>query len=111
MEKLFETERLTVFVVTIITELNPMPRYQFLAYHRQIDRPMLVANLLVPTKDSYGFRSVCWLEVASEYRRQGIGKELLEGVEQYLGVELDASPGSADGEQFLKAVGRLEEGA
>jgi hypothetical protein len=42
-----------------------------------------------------------WIEVASEYRRDGFGTEFLDGLGEFLDRELYLTPGSADGRAFL----------
>lgn len=79
----FDTARLEVKVVAVRTELHTLERLQFLAYHADVDHPMLVGNMLVTVEGMCGM-FVDWLEVAELYRRQGFGRELFQGVRAYV---------------------------
>jgi len=45
-----------------------------------------------------------WIEVTSEYRRQGFGRELVDGIESFLGGKICTTGGSDDGDAFCEAM-------
>ena len=61
----------------------------------------LLADYAVPESPTPDFH-IDWVEGSSECRLQGIGKELLQGIEKYLQVRLKALPGSESGEGFCE---------
>ena len=96
----FETERL---LVSRVRGIRPnhfnLKRDVYMAFRTDEERPLLAVNAVLLDRQDDCF--VDWLEVASEYRRQGFATEFLEGLEEFLGRELFLTPGSTDGEAFL----------
>ncbi len=99
---IFKTKRLNVFSVRIQEneELGQSERPVFFATLRLEDRPMIIATAMVFDEADYWLD---WIEVSTEYRRQGIATEFLDGIEDWLGVYLMLTGGTDDGEQFVAA--------
>lgn len=87
-EPAFETGRLSVFHFRVGIP-NSLPRHLFIAFKKKPGRGVVVAATmavwLAPLgKD--GLTPACdWIEVSTEFRREGLGTELYDGVEQYTG--------------------------
>ena len=113
MQPAFETKRLRVFHISAQPMDQNTERDVFIAFRIDIDRPLVAATAVVlppaPTLDVG--RWVDWLEVSSEYRRAGFGRELVAGIECHLGAELILQPGSDDGAAFCAAMHRERWGA
>lgn len=108
MKIAFNTSRLRVFHTRVKPTDHNRERNLFVAFRTDEDRPMVCATALI-SDAARGFSSlryVDWLEVTSEYRRQGFGRELLCGIELQYGWELDYSAGSDLGEKFIAAIDR-----
>jgi hypothetical protein len=69
----------------------------YLAFHRHDDvpRPLCIVTLCG--------NWVEWIEVPEGYRRLGIAREVLNGIEQIIGC-LELSPVTEEGEAFCNAV-------
>ena len=108
-EVVFETDRLRVFVYrdVAITDVN-VPRDVYVAFRNDTDRPMVAATAVLWPQSAGGYW-VDWLEVSVEYRREGLGKELLEAIEENLAQPVSVAAGSANGRKFLEALGRPTE--
>ena len=107
MKHAFETKRLRVFRCEDITPMDAnTPRTVFMAFRRDIDRPMVAATAVIwmDAVRICGGPYVDWLEVSSEYRRQGLGTELLRGIETHLDSELYYEGGSELGDLFCAAL-------
>ena len=98
----FETERLRVFRTrgVIPTDMN-VERDVYFAFRTDEDRPMITVNAVLWDRQNDWF--VDWLEVGSEYRREGFATEFLDGLVEFLDDDLDLSAGSDDGRAFLES--------
>jgi ribosomal protein S18 acetylase RimI-like enzyme len=94
----FTTERLRVWYTVLRPADCNLDREVFIACRNDIDRPMVTATCMV-----WG-SWVDWIEVSSEYRRQGFAKELIRGIEKYLGQKLTLEGGSDPGDKFCEAM-------
>ena len=101
MQVVFETARLRVYATWVTPNDENIERQLYIAFRTDEDRPMVCATCLVFRSLKY----VDWLEVASEYRRKRFATELLKGIENHLGFELQADGGSSDGDAFCAAWG------
>jgi hypothetical protein len=108
MQHAFDTERLRVFVDTVKPTDHNLARRVYVAFRTDEDRPMVLGTALVMLSvPSFG-NILDWIEVSTEYRRQGFAMELARGVEKHLKQPLWATPGSDAGEGFCAALGREE---
>lgn len=104
-EPAFVTERLHVFEIGIVIGRTlDIRRRLFVAFSSALDRPApiavaLLADYAVSESPTPVFH-IDWVEVSSECRLQGIGKEILQGIEKYLEVRLKVQPGSESGGGF-----------
>ena len=98
-QPVFETQRLRVFATGIvISQVLCTRRELFVAFWPDFNRVLPIATALLSNHadredDTAGWH-VDWIEVASDYRRQGIATELLHGIERYLGTQVSIYPGS-----------------
>lgn len=101
----FDTRRLRVHVLTLAPTDHNTQRMVFLGCRTDEDRPMVCCHAMVmpPIPDLRTAPYLDWIEVGTEYRREGFGRELVEGIERYLGAVLDADAGTPEGEWFLGA--------
>jgi ribosomal protein S18 acetylase RimI-like enzyme len=99
----FETERLRVFLLrgAVPAPWND-PRDIYIAMRSDVDRPMVAATATLWKRQGEWF--IDWLEVSTEYRREGFATELLEALRQHLDAPIVTTPGSEDGEAFLDAI-------
>lgn len=101
MKHAFDTVRLRVFVDQVKPTDHNHERDIFIAFRTDEDRPMVCANAVVlDTRSALSQRTVDWLEVTSEYRRERFGTELLAAIERHYGEPLHIAPGSNDGKRF-----------
>lgn len=100
LQPVFETERLRVFKCEMQPNWRNSVKDVFVAFRTDEDRPMICANAVICPEFA---NWVEWVEVTTEYRRQGFGTELLKGIERYYRAPLDMSEGSNEGEMFINA--------
>lgn len=106
MTPVFESKRLRIFQWLIEPTAANTPRRLFVAFRTDEDRPMVCATAVVGWMGD-GLRWwVDWIEVTSEYRREGFATELLLAIEERLGERTTIDAGSEDGEQFCTAIYR-----
>jgi len=96
----FETRRLRVFRVrgVLPTDTN-LERDVYIAFQIDLERILIAVNAVLLYRLESWF--IDWLEVASEYRREGFATEFLDGLREFLDDNVDLSAGSDDGEAFL----------
>lgn len=98
-----DTERLRIFSTTFKPTPHNNTRRTVLAFRTDEDRPMVAATAVLHDTPTLGL-VLDWLEVASEHRRQGIGREFREFIIKKYG-EFVSSAGSEDGALFRAALG------
>jgi len=101
-EAIFETPRLRVFLTRLKPTDHNEARDVFVAFRTDEDRPMVCATAVVSPGTRVG-NYVDWLEVTSECRRQGFGRELLQALERHYGTVISGA-GSDDGAALLAAM-------
>lgn len=114
----FDTARLRVFRIDVVPTPHNEGRCTFIAFRTDEDRPLVCATAVVWETAKYGKMNihapsigwVDWIEVTSLYRKQGFGRELLEGIEKHLGGELEISGATPEGEAFCDAISESESG-
>lgn len=100
----FDTQRLRVFIDRVKPTDHNTVRTLFIAFRTDDDKPMVAANMLTWFVPALNCWYVDWHEVASVYRRQGIGREFRRGIEKHLGAQLHSEGATEDGRLFLAAV-------
>lgn len=100
MDPTFKTARLNVFEVEILPTDNHEPRLVYLGVRHDIDCPMVIATATV----WWGMRWLEMVEVNDLHRRQGIGLEFLNGIEEHLATDLHKNAVSEAGEALLAAL-------
>lgn len=106
MRHVFDTKRLRVFVTVLEPTPHNTERDVYMAFRLDEDRPLVCATCVV----CLALNWVDWIEVTSEYRRQGFATELLNGIENDFGAILEISPGSDDGDAFCPAYAAARKG-
>lgn len=95
----FVTERLTVSHVHCERneEIGHLGRDVYIAFHRfeDLPRPLVIVTLC----GNY----VEWIEVSEGERRQGYGREMVDGLEKHVGC-LEMTGVTDEGEAFVDAV-------
>lgn len=110
MKRTFETARLRVFSAPFapgeMAKHYTAPRLLFVAFRMDEDRPMVCATALVTPKCPYEPKAAYldWIEVASEYRREGFGRELYDGIVKCLRRPLLADGGTEVGVLFCDSL-------
>lgn len=96
MKHVCDTARLRIFRSTVQPADHYVDRILYVAFRTDEDRPMPCATCMIGIADF-----VDWIEVASEYRRQGFGTELLRAVQKDVDEELWIEGGSKSGKAFV----------
>lgn len=98
-----DTKRLRIFAVSIKpTPFHSTKRIVF-AFRTTDDTPKVVATAVFDP-DATPYPYLEWIEVASDMRRQGYGREMREFLVAKYG-ELDSCAGSQEGAAFRAALG------
>lgn len=108
MQHVFETDRLRVFEFRGVTPMEQnTPRTLFVGFRRDEDRPMVTVTALVwmDAERILDMPWLDWIEVSTEYRREGFATEMLRGIERHIDRRIGMDPGTAEGEFFLQAYG------
>lgn len=107
MKHAIDTRRLRIFRDALEPADHYIERELFVAFRTDEDRPMVCATaLLIFDPVLFGGWWVDWLEVTSEYRRMGFGREFLQGITAVIGEEAQISGGSVVGGKFCRAIER-----
>lgn len=107
MRTAFSTKRLRVFMAGLKPTDHNETRWVFVAFRTDEDRPLVCASCVYFP----ALNSIDWLEVTSEYRRQGFATEFRDGLVKFLKRVPFSTAGSDDGEAFLEAWCVREEAA
>jgi hypothetical protein len=106
-QPVFETERLRVFRIDYIPSPygNPKdvyaePHAHFLGCDMESSNASMCVSATVRIRDKW----VEWIETQEGRRRQGLARELFDGLEEYFGMRLYASGCTREGEGFMEAV-------
>lgn len=99
MQHICDTKRLKIFQSYLTPYGKRFLRTLYVAFRMDEDRPMPCATCLVGSR---GF--VDWIEVTSEYRRQGFGTEFLRAIKEHHFRQLFIEDGSDSGAGFVEAV-------
>lgn len=102
MTPAFRTARFDVWHSQIIRSerLGGCPRDIYTAWFHSEDVARPVCEVVIWEQTLY----VEWVHVCELYRRQGVAKEVLAGLERHLGVELEMDAVTDAGEAFLAAI-------
>lgn len=99
LKPVFKTKRLRVFRVSGVlpTDTN-LERDVYIAFQTDLERILIAVNAVLLCGSESWF--IDWLEVASEYRREGFATEFLDGLREFLDDNVDLSVGSGDSDDF-----------
>ncbi len=103
----FETPRLRVFVMNEQPTPHNTPCLIFIAFRTDEDRPLVCATAVVNTGYENLLRGcyyVDWIEVTSQYRRQGFGRELVQAIRKYTKKTIISTGATPEGEAFCKEL-------
>lgn len=96
----FTTKRLRVFRMDAAPSEQNHPRCIFIACRNDEDRPMVTATAVVweqcPYQKSVGYMD--WIEVTTQYRREGFAEELWRGIEKHLGRDVVGDGATPEGD-------------
>lgn len=98
-----DTDRLRIFSANFKPTPHNNTRRIVLAFRTDEDRPMVAATAVLHDTPTIGL-VLDWLEVGSEHRRLGIGREFREFLTKKHG-DFYSSAGSLDGARFRVALG------
>lgn len=105
----FQTKRLNVWRLRMIPAEGNRERELFVAFRRDLGDecgPLVVATMVVFPLPLDGVAYVDWIEVSTECRREGIGRELFAAVRKQLGLPLHYDGATPEGIAFCNALDR-----
>lgn len=106
MIHLCETKRLRVFTDVVKPTEHNMERTLLIAFRTDEDRPMVCATALLEMPMLEIGWYIDWIEVTTQYRREGLARELYDCISQHFTPFMHErqSGGSSVGRKFVEAM-------
>ncbi len=105
MDHFIDTKRLRIFEERMIIAPQYTSRRVFVAFRLDEDRPLMLGNAIVmDANHSMGCWYLDWIEVSSEYRLEGFGRELFTAIADSIGGVWCSTGATVEGLAFCASL-------